>query len=92
MSKKGLKRPCSGLMDKFLIRKYNNDERISESNVTDIRDNHAETMLRSDECPAPSPKRSKTRASGFDPSWKDDFPWVEEVKDGEVIYSTSCLH
>lgn len=34
---------------------------------------------------APPAKRIKQRTSGFDPSWKEDFPWVKEVDGGIII-------
>jgi hypothetical protein len=28
-------------------------------------------------------RAKKQRLSGFDPKWKNDFPWVKEVEDGK---------
>ena len=29
---------------------------------------------------------SKTRRTGIDPEWNDDFPWMLSVEDGKVCY------
>ena len=73
--------PVSGksAITNFLVRSS-----ISESeSVQDVASDHDTSQ--------PPTKRSKQRASGFDSSWKQAFPWVTEVKGGKSIQFFTAL-
>ena len=90
MSKKGLKRPLIGLMDKFLVKSVSSyDITCSAPDSTTVSSTVAET----DQLPPLKKPRDRHRQSGFNIDWKSEFPWVQEWENGksQLIYLTINL-
>ncbi|XP_052212530.1 zinc finger protein 862-like [Dreissena polymorpha] len=60
--------------------RINNEPSLSESSISERES--VQDVASDHETSQPPTKRSKQRASGFDSSWKQDFPWVTEVEGG----------
>lgn len=86
LGQKSRKRPAPGssVITSFFTREK--DVCVSSDSRLTSELEACELSRNSHESPSePASKKKKERDSGFDPKWKSEFPWVQEIDGGIKI-------